>query len=138
MSLKPRIQFQHMQKSDALAAVAIKRARALERFYDSILDCDVIIAAPHHHHHKGVRYAITVKLHVPGETLVVNNESANNPAHEDCYVALHDAFRSTRRRLQDYARIRRHDVKRHETPLKRRMSELDANDDVAGEDHADG
>lgn len=36
-------------------------------------------------------------------------------AHEDPFVALRDAFRAARRRLEDYERKRR-DVKRHSEP----------------------
>lgn len=66
-----------------------------------------------------------IKLAVPGETLVVSHGRSDDPAHEDCYVAIHDAFRSARRLLQDYARIQRHDVKSHEQATRDRLAFFD-------------
>jgi hypothetical protein len=46
-------------------------------------------------------------------------------AHEDPYVALRDAFRAARRKLQDYERRRYRKVKHHEELPRGRISELD-------------
>jgi len=113
LSISARISFHNMEGSAALEADVRERIDKLARYYDRIEACEVTIEAPHHHHHKGHHYRVLIKLLVPGETLVVNQHDGDKPAHEDCYVAIHDAFRAMRRRLQDYAQIQRQDVKRH-------------------------
>lgn len=54
-----------------------------------------------------------VELSVPDRVLTVDRSGAD-PAHEDVYVAISDAFRAARRQLQDYAHVRRGDIKNHE------------------------
>lgn len=113
MSTKPRLHFQGMEATPALSAAIERRFARLQRFYEPIIDCSITVEAPHHHKHKGSVYKVLIKLTVPGDTLVVSHGRGDNPAHEDCYVAIHDAFRSARRLLQDYAQVQRHEVKRH-------------------------
>lgn len=119
MSINSRVRFQNMDGSSSLDAAIEKNIEKLQRFYGHIISCDVSVEAPHHHQHKGFAYKVVIKLAVPGETLVVSHTHGDNPTHEDCYVAIHDAFRSARRRLQDYARIQRHQVKRHDAAGQR-------------------
>jgi cold shock CspA family protein len=48
---------------------------------------------------------------VPGAELMVKRE-----LNKDLYVAIRDAFRDARRKLEDFVRERRSDVKYHEEP----------------------
>jgi ribosomal subunit interface protein len=127
-----RIFFHNMDRSPAIETQVASHLESLDRFYQRITDCQVSIEAPHQHHHKGGRYKVLIKISVPGETLVVSHEDESNPAHEDCYVALHDAFRSARRQLQDYARIQRHQDKREERTSKRKFRSELARDENNG------
>jgi len=113
MSTNVRVHFQNMERSPALEASINKHVEKLQRFYSHIVALHVTVEAPHQHRHKGYNYRVVIRISVPDDTLVVSHERGRNPAHEDCYVAIHDAFQSARRQLQDYARIRRHQVKRH-------------------------
>ncbi len=101
----------------------------LNRFYDRISGCDVRIEAPHRHHSAGWKFKVTIKIIVPGDTIMVSHGHENSPDHEDCHLTVRDAFRSARRQVQDYARIRRHDVKIHNPAAKRelrqQLSEID-------------
>ncbi len=128
MTLKARLHFHNMDGSDALCAQVDSQVAKLERFFTPIHDCEVTVTAPHHHQHRGVIYAVMIKLLVPGETLVVNQSKSSDPRHEDCYVAIHDAFRSVRRRLQDYAQIRRREVKRHAGAERRGAGPADSDE----------
>ncbi|MGB5346522.1 MAG: HPF/RaiA family ribosome-associated protein [Woeseia sp.] len=122
MSIKPRVHFQGMDGTPSLVSAINRRFEKLQRFYEPIIACQVTVDAPHHHKHKGSVYKVIIKLSVPGETLVVSHGRSDNPAHEDCYVAIHDAFRSARRLLQDYARVQRHDVKIHSAEVRERRA----------------
>lgn len=121
MAIPFTVHFHNMDRSSALEDDVRKHVESLARFYDRIIDCQITIETPHRHHHKGNRYTVMIKVSVPGETLVVNQEDESNAAYEDPYVAFRDAFRSARRQLQDYARIRRKKVKSDESSEKRKF-----------------
>jgi cold shock CspA family protein len=83
-----------------------------------------VVAAPHRHHRKGVRYNVRIDLTVPGREIVVNRDQQLDHAHEDVFVAIRDAFRAVRRRLEDHARRQRGDVKAHASPSVGRICRL--------------
>lgn len=116
MTIDTRILFHNMEGSDALEADVRTHVARLGRFSRDIASCEVTVEAPHHHRHKGNGYRVMVRLLVPGDTLVVNHASRRGATGEDCYTAIHAAFRSAERRLKDYAQVRRHAVKRHSLP----------------------
>jgi cold shock CspA family protein/ribosome-associated translation inhibitor RaiA len=95
------------------------RAEKLETYYDGIIRCRVVVDAPVGHHRSGGPYDVRITLTVPGSELVVNRQAA-----EDLPVAVRDAFDAMRRRLEDYARHQRGDVKSHEMALQGRVSKL--------------
>jgi ribosome-associated translation inhibitor RaiA len=107
-----------MKPSPAVERRIRTRAAELEQFYDAITGCDVIVEAPHRHGLKGRLYSVRLSIHVPKGTLAVSRGRRHHHAHEDIYVALRDAFDAGARRLEDYARRRRGDVKRHEQPAR--------------------
>jgi ribosome-associated translation inhibitor RaiA len=98
----------------------------LDRFYSRISNCHVSVEAPHRHHHQGWKFQIILKISVPGDCIVVSHDHDPSAAHEDCHLAVRDAFRIARRQIQDYARIRRHQVKSHHESSKReRLNKLE-------------
>ena len=118
--------FRHMPASPAVAAQVEAEAQKLRRYFSLIRHCHVVITAPHHHHRLGRTYSVHVELAVPNEHIAVTHAHAGRPhaldesprkradaAHKDIYVVLRDVFDAARRRLQDYARRRRGDGKRH-------------------------
>jgi ribosomal subunit interface protein len=118
MQIPLEILFRDMEVSSALEQAAREHAENLERYASEVLRCRVTVQAPHKHHHQGKLYSVTVDLHVPGAELVASRNPSAHHAHEDAYVALRDAFKAARRQLQDYVRVRRGQVKRHE-PIPR-------------------
>ncbi len=112
-----QITFRDMESSASVEADIREKAGKLEQFYDQIISCRVTIEAPHGHHHQGKLYQVGIDLGVPGEVLVVSHEHHHyDHAHEDAYVAVRDAFDAMKRQLEDYVRMRRGKVKRHERP----------------------
>ena len=63
---------------------------------------------PHKHNHQGREFVVRLDIKVPGGELVVNHEH-----NADAHVAVRDAFDAAKRKLQDYARRQRGEVKRH-------------------------
>jgi ribosomal subunit interface protein len=114
MKLPVQITFRDMSSSEALEANVREKAQKLDRFYDGIMGCRVVVEAHHKHHHKGNLYHVRIDLTVPGQELIVSREPVEDHSHEDVYVAIRDAFDAARRQLEDYARRHRHQVKKHE------------------------
>lgn len=98
--------------SAAVEAEIREKAANLDLYYDRILRCRVVVEAPVGHHRHGGPYNVRLDLTVPGAELVVNRQDA-----EDLPVAIRDAFDAMRRRLEDYVRHQRGDVKVHEEAL---------------------
>ena len=114
MVIPLQITWRDVPQSDAIESSIRTKAEKLDRFYDGILSCRVRVESSYRHHHKGNLYRIRVEIEVPDGEIVASRDPAENHAHEDIYVAIRDAFDAARRQLQDYARIRRGKVKRHE------------------------
>ena len=69
---------------------------------------------------------------------VINRDPKDHHAHEDVYVAIRDAFDAVRRKLQDYARKQRGDVKSHEKPPHGTVSEMVPDEDFGRIQTSDG
>jgi ribosome-associated translation inhibitor RaiA len=108
-----QITFRHFPPSPALESDLRSRVADLERVFDRITSCRVLVEAPHHHQQQGQVFRVRIEIAVPGEQLVVGRSPDGHAAHEDPYVAARDAFRAAHRQLEDYARRRRGEVKTH-------------------------
>ena len=124
-----QVTFRNMAVAPVLEEEVRARAAWLETFFGEIVGCRVLIEFPHRHRSKGRPVHIRVELSVPGEDIVVTQETtpyftfgdamseiadrtlAGQPGHRDVVMAIHDAFDVARRRLEDFARRRRADVK---------------------------
>ena len=119
-----QITFRNLAPSEAIEAKIRERAEKLDTFYERIIGCHVTVEAPHRHHHQGKLFQVGIDLVLPGAELVVNRAPHDHHAHEDVFVAIHDAFDSARRQLQDHARRQRADTKVHAEPPHGRVSKL--------------
>jgi ribosomal subunit interface protein len=104
-----RIHFLDSARSEAVEAKIQARADRLARFSDEIHQCDVWLESPHGHHRKGPLYGIRIRLTVPGEEITIELQ----PETDDVYVAIREAFDAARRKLEDYERRRRGQLKAH-------------------------
>lgn len=121
MQIPLQISFQGIVRSDALYGAVQEKAEKLERFYDRVTSCRVVLGVEGRHHRHGRQYRVHIDLKVPGGEIAVTHEHA-----EDIQVALREAFAAARRRLEDYARGQRGDVKRHPPEHTGRIARLDA------------
>ncbi len=124
MQLPVQVTFRNMERSDALEADVRERADKLDRIYDRIMSCRVVIEEHHKHHHQGNLFHCRIDLKVPNGELVASRDPGEHHAHEDAYVAVRDAFNSIQRQLERYAEEHRGDVKTHEVPLHGRIAQL--------------
>ena len=106
MQIPLQITLRNLEQSPALEANVREHAEKLEKFYDGIIGCSVVVEARHKHHRQGNHYHVRIDLSVPGAKLVASREPHEHHAYTDVYVAIRDAFDSMRRQLEDYARRR--------------------------------
>ncbi len=123
------IAFRGIRHSDMLEREIRARIEKLTRYYDPIIGCSVIVELAQRHHEHGNRFHVRIDLTVPGTEIAVAHDgslyatakdlareelsyrSEPAPEHQHASVAIHEAFDALRRRLQDYARRRRGNVK---------------------------
>jgi len=108
-----QITIRDLPHSESVEAAIREKAEKLEQFYDQIMGCRVMVESPHRHRHKGKLYHVRIDLTVPGNEIVVKRNPPEHSSHEDIYVAIRDAFNAAQRRLQDYVRRRRGEIKNH-------------------------
>ncbi len=124
MQIPVQVTFRNMDPSKAVEAKIRGKAEKLERYFDRVVSCRVVVESPHRRHHKGSLYNVRIDIGVPGKEIVVNHTGSKNHAHEDVYVAVRDAFNAAARRLEDHARKVRGEVKSHEVPPHGKVARL--------------
>jgi cold shock CspA family protein/ribosome-associated translation inhibitor RaiA len=117
----------------AMEAQIRDKAQALDSYYDRLTGCHVVVEAPVRHHRKGGPFTVRIDLKVPRGELTVTRQHG-----EDLSVAIRDAFDAARRRLEDYAREIRGDVKSREGPAVARVARMYANEGYGFLETADG
>jgi ribosomal subunit interface protein len=121
VQLPLQISLHGIEQSDALYNAIREKAEKLDRYYDRIMSCRVVLELAGRHKRHGKQFTVRVDLKVPGGEIVVTHE------HDEALeVALRDAFDAARRRLEDYARAQRGDVKRHAPEVAGRVARIDA------------
>lgn len=125
MALIPTITFHGIDPSPALEGEIRRRIDALDKYYQPIIGCRVMVELAARHHEAGNRYHVRIDLTVPGEELVVTHGASLHAGDQDIHlakatkqdeadperkhalVAVREAFDVARRRLQDYGRRQR-------------------------------
>jgi ribosome-associated translation inhibitor RaiA len=132
MQLPVQITLRHVPFPDLIEPDVRRRAAKLDRYYDRIMSCRVLVERTHRHHVGGTHFHVRIDLGVPGGEVIVSRASSLHgtaqdidqererkqnevdPVHKHARVAVREAFDIARRRLQDYARRQRGSVKVHE------------------------
>jgi cold shock CspA family protein/ribosome-associated translation inhibitor RaiA len=133
MLIPVQVTFRNME-DDGLEEYVRQQVAKLERYYSRMTSCRVVVEM-RGRHQKGNLYHVRIDVGVPGGELLVKHEPSIHTALQDEETtkrtkssevgALHkkpqrailDAFSEMRRRLQEYAREQRGDVKTHAEPL---------------------
>lgn len=137
-----QISFRNIRPSLTIEEWIREEARKLDTFYDDVMRCRVAIEMPHRHHKKGRLFHVRIDLSVPGEEIVVKREPSLSSCarqsgdaqlrkhlelktpRKDVRQAINDAFKAAGRRLQDYARRHRGDIKTHTLTQIGRITEI--------------
>lgn len=138
MQVPLQITFRHMASSEPLAARIRSRADDLDRFFDRIVSCRVVVERSHQRREQGNLFRIRIDLTAPGREIVVGRDPDARHSHEDPHAAVRDAFDAARRALEDYVRERRREVKLHAVPDHGRVARLLAEKDCGFIETGDG
>jgi ribosome-associated translation inhibitor RaiA len=123
-----RITFQNTPSSNAIREMITEQVDHLEQFFGRLTACEVHFKVPDGNHRTGGLYEVTIHLKMPGgHTVDVDRTPSLDERHADPQFAVSDAFRRARRRLQDRAKVLRHEVK---TLHKRADRQLDQPDEL--------
>lgn len=141
MKLPVEIRFRHMKPSAWIDADLRKRAEKLTTYCRHILSCHAVVEIPHRHHETGNRFHVSLDLVVPGEEIAVTRVANLHAAtkqmsarafvkafevegmRKDIRVVIRETFDVARRRLRDYERKRRGEVKTHGSVLRMKRAE---------------
>jgi cold shock CspA family protein/ribosome-associated translation inhibitor RaiA len=121
MLLPVQVTFRNMKDLAGLEEMVQKEAAKLERFYDRISSCRVVVERPQRAESSKI-YHVRIHLGLPNGELVVKHTPTLHGALQDIKTeasrqeaesvlarkspqrAIHEAFHEMRRRLQDYSR----------------------------------
>jgi len=138
MLIPLQITFRNLDRSQAVEASVREHAEKLDKYYDRIMSCRVVIEEQHKHHRHGNHYHVSVDVTVPKAELVASREPDPHHAYTDVYVAIRDAFDTMRRQLEDYARKHDQRLKVHAPPPHGRIVELNPAEDYGRIETLDG
>lgn len=142
MKSQLQITFRNMQPTEEVKEWIRAAATKLEMLYGQLMGCRVAVEIPHRHHRNGSPYHIRIDLTVPQGEIVVKREptlsarirhlgqreirkgAETNIPHKDLRTAINDAFKAAGRRLQDYARRQRGNIKSRARLPEGRVSKI--------------
>jgi len=141
MLLPVQTTFRNMKDTAGLEELVQKEAATLERFYDRISSCRVMVERPQHAESSKL-YHVRIDLGLPNGELVVKHtptlhgalqdakeeksrkEAKSVLVHKSPQRAIHEAFHEMRRRLQDYSRKQEGSVKSIEKMAEGTIKEI--------------
>ena len=142
MKSELQVTFRNIEPSPEIEEWIRAEVAKLDTLYTQLMGCRVMIELPHRHHKKGLPFHIRIDLTVPqGEIVVKHEPSLSSRArqlreneirkqgevdipHKDLQQAITEAFKAAGRRLQDYARRQRGDIKSHVSLPEARVSKI--------------
>jgi hypothetical protein len=132
--------FRRVRGREVLETQIRRRVDKLGAYASSILSARVLVELAERHRHDGNHIHVRINLAMRGETLVIDQRVSTRPTararaedkarkqdelgrdHQRANVAIREAFDAARRRLQDFERRRRGDVKVHVSGRRRALA----------------
>jgi cold shock CspA family protein len=155
MLLPVQVTFRNIPNPAGLEDYVQQEAAKLERFYNRISSCRVIVERPQRAASSKL-FHVRIDLGVPNGELVIKHTPSLHSTLQDTQQeksrpearavlvlkdprrAIHDAFEEMRRRLQDYARCRRREIKPKETTAPAKVKQIFPDDQYGFIETADG
>jgi ribosomal subunit interface protein len=106
MQIPINVTTRRVELPPALEALIRRKAGKLERHFDRIIRCDVVVEGPGDRHETGGPYDVRLDISVPGSDIVVNQRAA-----ETLRGAIEAAFDAAERQVEEHSRKQRGEVK---------------------------
>jgi ribosomal subunit interface protein len=106
MQMPLQLTFRRLAHSDALATHIRRRTEKLERVFERIISCHVVVELSGHHHHHGDRYRVSINVGLPGHDLLVSHTPSEERNLESAHATADRAFDEAERQLEDWVRRR--------------------------------
>jgi ribosomal subunit interface protein len=104
-----QITFRDMVPLPSVEPEIRRRAAKLEQWTLEVMSCHVVVEAEANRHRQGHEYRVHISVHVPDEEIAVGTHHLD----QDIHRAIRGAFDAADRKLEDYVRRRRGQVKQH-------------------------
>ena len=121
MQIPLQVSLHGIASSNALQNAIRDKAARLERYSPHLMSCRVVLSLEGRRKRQGKQFSLRIDLKVPGGEIAITREH-----DEDLQIALRDAFDAARRKLEDYVREQRLDVKRHAPEYTGHVARIDA------------
>lgn len=102
-----QLTFRSIAHSDALATHVGRRAEKLERLFDRIVSCRVVVELAGHHRSRGELYRVTINLGLPGHEILVSHAPSEGRPLDDARETADRAFDEVEREVEDWVKRRR-------------------------------
>ncbi|MCV2368689.1 HPF/RaiA family ribosome-associated protein [Roseateles oligotrophus] len=109
MKLPVQVVFRDLVPLPSLEGDIRRRIQRLERLAPNLMSCHVAVEAEGNRHHQGHIYSVKIDLRLPGAEVFAGAHHAD----ESIELAVRGAFDAVGRKLEDYVRRRRGQVKLH-------------------------
>jgi ribosome-associated translation inhibitor RaiA len=127
MDIPVEIAFHNMSSTPALEGEIRERVDKLDRLYQHLIGCRVSVEQLHRRHQNGNIFEVHIDMRVPGDEIVVSREphrAREKFADPDAGIAVRNAFKAAERRLLDYKRKQRGEVKLHDESFAGQVTQL--------------
>ena len=139
MQTPVEIIWHNLDPSPSVEEKVQERVRRLEKFFDRIIGCHVVVEAPHQRHRTGNAYEVRLEVTVPRSVLTIDRKPGDDRAHSDVYVAVRDAFDAMERKLRRWKQQHSGRPEVDHTPmLQGRIAEIDQSGNAGQIATADG
>ncbi len=119
------IEFQGLTANEAMRATVLKHVAVLEEHYGRMTVCRISIKCASERP-KGSAYDIQIHLGLPGgRDIEIKRTARSGDTREDVTIAINDAFKRARRRLQEHTRRMKGLVKSHDGPPIATVKQID-------------
>jgi putative sigma-54 modulation protein len=96
------IHFHGLEKSEAVENKVRDKVAKLQRHFDRMTACRVVLEAPNRNAAKAKVFQVKIEISVPsGKPIIINHEREGASAQDDLSLAIRDAFEAATRRVDE-------------------------------------
>lgn len=96
------IHFHGLEKSEAVENKVREKVAKLQRHFDRMTACRVVLEAPHRNAAKAKVFSVKIEISVPsGKPIIINHEREGAHANEDLNLTIRDAFEAATRKVDE-------------------------------------